>query len=219
MKGRDSAAKTLRAARSRQPDRVGVGFAKFLGVGIVILIVASLAFGAVVPTLIGNGERAPRTAQDPFGDDEIEAELRARIGQAPNDDAALAGLANVLAALGRGDEAIAFYERATRLAPTNTQYRLDFAATLRDIGRPADAEVQYWRVLELDSDDGGARLGLAELIEQNFPERLEEAKIEYRQLLELAPGSFYREEAERALERIDVDGGTPVSDAGAREGG
>lgn len=197
------------------PWRVAAGV--FVG-----LIVASLLLAAIGPAAFersGAGREGDGTTSD---GSEFEAELRRRVEERPDDPQAAVGLANLLTLEDRGEEAVDLYERAVALDPENGRYRLDFATTLVDLGRAADAEVQFRRALAINAGDAGARLGLASLLERADPVRRGEAVAEYRRLVAEEAGSYYAEEAGQGLARLGAAsaGATPAaSPAGAAMGG
>lgn len=214
MGGSGTGAPPKRPAGVRKRGPRWVDLPKVFGVGIVLLIVGSLVIGAIGPSLgtprsPSAGELSDDAARG-IVDGGLATELRARVEAAPEDAAAAAGLANLLAADGRAAEAVDFHERAVGLEPSNAQYWLDFGATLREMARPADAELQYRRALEIEPANGSARLGLAAALEAADPPRAAEAAVEYRRLIDDPPGSFYAEEAQRALDRLAGVAATPA---------
>lgn len=161
---------------------------------------ASLVFGAVGPQVFAPGEEGGAGVETAVGVGQLEQDLRDRLARNPEDAVAAASLANVLLLDGRTSEAVDLHERAVSLDPENIQYRRDFAATLVELGRYADAEVQYRRALAIDDGDGQARLGLARVLEETADDPA--AVAEYQRLIADQPGTFYAEEAQRALGRL-----------------
>lgn len=180
------------------------------------LIVASLVLAAVGPAAFGGGGQFGEVDGTTAGGMEYEAELRRRVEEQPSDPVAAVALANFLSLKNRGEvEIVDLYERAIGFDPENGRYRRDFAATLVQLGRAADGEVQFRRALAIDDRDAGSRLGLASLLERAQPARADEAIVEYRRLLREEPGSYYSEEAVQGLARLGAanGGGTPVGAA------
>src|SRR5829696_7881938 len=80
-------------------------------------------------------------------------------------------------AAGRGEQALALLERASREYPDKLDYRTEYfrvrdvltaqwlaqAEALRSGGQPDAAGMLYRRVLQLDAENARARLGLAQL--------------------------------------------------------
>ncbi len=187
------------------------------------MIVGSLLLAALGPATFRGTERQAGSAPPSAGAGELEAELRRRSEARPDDPEAAVGLANLLDLDKHGSEVVDLYERAIALDPDNARYRRDFGATLSELGRDADAEVQFRRALAIEPGDAGARLGLASLLERAAPVRREEAIREYQRLARDEAGSYYAEEAVQALARLGAGSAasppaTPPAAAGG-EGG
>lgn len=124
------------------------------------------------------------------------------VAQNPDDAQAQAQLASMMANSGRMQEAIPIYEEAIRLAPENPQHRLDFARALQANNMPADAEAQFLRVLEQDSDNHTAHYYLGRLYLDWQPSRQDEAIGHFQRVIEIAPDSFLAEQATNVLNTI-----------------
>lgn len=130
------------------------------------------------------------------------------VAQNPEDAAAQMLLASMLANSGRMSEAIPTYEEAIRLEPENAQFRLDFARALQTNDMSADAEAQFLKVLEQDPDNHTAHYYLGRLYLDSQPRRHDEAVAHFQKVIEIAPDSFYAEQATSVLDTIRP--GTPV---------
>jgi tetratricopeptide (TPR) repeat protein len=170
------------------------------------LVIGAVAVG--ITEFVGGGNNQ-QIAQDDFAQtvpDQTESEeenLRQRIEEDPEDYSAHAQLAVLLGNTGRVDEAINHYETALQGDPDDTALRLSFARMLEQRGYDLDAEIQFERVLEAESDNVEAMYMLAEIKERSQPPRQEEADELFEQVIETAPESFY---AEMAQERLAESG-------------
>ena len=72
----------------------------------------------------------------------------------------------VLSRIGRHDEAIDFYRRATRAQPDVSSYQYNLGAALQFKGAFEDALIAFDRCLELDPEDMRARIGRATIAKQ-----------------------------------------------------
>jgi len=94
-------------------------------------------------------------------------------------------LADVLAVLGRIEEARGEYLAALELDPVFAGIREDYAAFLAGTGRWDEALGEYRRAVELDPDAPLPRLRLAGALARNG--KLEEAAVQYRLVLQADP--------------------------------
>lgn len=124
------------------------------------------------------------------------------VAQNPDDSAAQALLASMLANSGRMPEAIPIYELILEQNPGNAEVRLDFARGLQSNGMTADAEAQFLRVLELEPDNHTAHYYLARLYMDWQPRRQEEAITHFQRVSAIAPDSFLAEQAQNVLDTI-----------------
>ncbi len=116
--------------------------------------------------------------------EEAAAAYETALLAAPDDTAAIEGLARTLLAGGRADEALASYQDAAAAALTpaeRTRWLMAAAAAQRGLGRNAAAEQSYQALLTQDPANTVARRALADLYLAD--ERLEEAVAQYRLLL------------------------------------
>jgi cytochrome c-type biogenesis protein CcmH/NrfG len=135
------------------------------------------------------GDREPEEAADGATDDLIE-EQRARLEENPNDVGAMGLLAELLAYDGKLSEAIAWYQKALELDPTNTAIRLAFGQTLAEADLRNDAELQFLKVLQAEPSNYEAHYYLAELYRFWDPPRSDDAAFHYRRVIEIAPDAF-----------------------------
>lgn len=172
---------------------------------VALLIVCSIIGGGVASVFQdrsfredaeNGGEDAPDDAAGGF-----EQSLRDAITTDPDDVAALASLANLLANDGRLAEAIDRYEDAIALDPENATIRFDFATSLAQAGRGPDAELQFRRVIAADPTSVEAHFYLAELYRAWQPPRTDEAVALYRRVVELAPDAYLADRAQDELRR------------------
>jgi Flp pilus assembly protein TadD len=106
----------------------------------------------------------------------------------PNDPAAHANLAQLLAAMGRRAEAIAQYEEAIRLDPQNAATRYDLANLLAVSGRDAQAILQYTAAAQLAPNDARIRINLGNLYLKQAD--WDKAIAAYAEALRAAPSAF-----------------------------
>jgi cytochrome c-type biogenesis protein CcmH/NrfG len=182
-----------------------------------ILVVCAIAGGGIAPFIA-----------DRFGDDgssgsdvdpeefnasqrsDLEDDLRREIAQNPNDVGRISLLAQVLASEGRIAEAIPLYEQALTIDPNNVRVRLNFGVSLSAAGKPADAEIQFLKILQADPNQPEAHYYLAQLYEGWDPPRTGEAIAHYQQVVSLQPAdTSIAQMAAAALAAIGV--GTPVA--------
>src|SRR5436190_247418 len=75
----------------------------------------------------------------------------------------LAALGNYLANTGRTSESVTWYEQALTLDPDNSTIRLDFARSLAEGEKRADAELQFQKVIAAEPNNAQAHYSLAGL--------------------------------------------------------
>jgi tetratricopeptide (TPR) repeat protein len=180
-------------------------------------VVGIIFVALIVCSLIGAG--LGNAFFDALGDDDppdpaeesrrTEQAWREEIERDPNDTVAMLALANLLANNGQLDEAITWYERALALDPENWGARFDFAQSLAEGGKHADAELQYRKVIEAQPDNERYHYFLADLYLNWQPPRTEEAIREYQAAIAAAPDSVIADEARAQLTALGVDAGTP----------
>ncbi|MGC8968649.1 MAG: ATP-binding protein [Thermus sp.] len=119
--------------------------------------------------------------KDPGG---AEAYLRRAVAAFPDDAEALGELAFALYLQGRHAEAKPLYEKSLALLDSH-DVRVRYARLLYHMGRPAEAEENYRRVLAQDPGNLDARWGLAEAVLALG--RAREAELLARQVLSLKP--------------------------------
>ena len=122
-----------------------------------------------------------RLPQDPKG---AEAFLRQAVEAFPDDAEAIGELAFALYLQGRRAEAKPLYERALALLDS-PDLRVRYGRLLYHLGRYAEAEENYRRVLAQDPGNLDARWGLAEVVLALG--RAKEAELLVRQVLGLRP--------------------------------
>lgn len=140
--------------------------------------------------------------EDPSQD--VIVEQQTIVASNPDDLEETLLLANLLGNSGRLVEAIPLYERATDLAPNDAGVRLSFARALADGSMGADAELQFTRALELDSDSQEAHYYLAELYRTWTPPRTDEAIVHYRRAADIDPTTLISERANTQLATFGV---------------
>lgn len=114
-------------------SRAGAGTAALIGAGLPITaLLLYLVFGTPV-ALLPEGPAGPATAQQGMAPGDIEgmiARVKERLASHPDDLEGWRVLARTYAALGRVPDALAAYERATRLAPDDADLLADHADVL-----------------------------------------------------------------------------------------
>lgn len=142
-------------------------------------------------------QTAKALARDKHWPEAAESWQRA-LALEPGDPAALIGLAEALAALGRG-EAAATAEAAAARAPRDARLQLSAAAVLAEAGQLDAAAAAAERARALSPEDAGPALRLGQI--RRDQGRLAEAAALYRRALELDPASaeawLYLSELER----------------------
>ncbi|MBI3661523.1 MAG: tetratricopeptide repeat protein [Acidobacteria bacterium] len=97
--------------------------------------------------------------------EEAEREYKTVLASAPNDSDVLQGLADVLTALQRFDEALTVLERAQDLLPRSAEVQVRRGRVLRAMGRTAEARTAFREALTLEPKNDEARAGLDSVAE------------------------------------------------------
>ncbi|MCL5288989.1 MAG: tetratricopeptide repeat protein [Acidobacteria bacterium] len=97
--------------------------------------------------------------------EEAEREYRTVLEAAPNDTDILQGLADVLMAQQRYDEAMALVERARDLQPRSAEVEVRRGRALRAMGRSEEARIAFREALALEPKNDEARAGLDSVAE------------------------------------------------------
>lgn len=137
------------------------------------------------------------------------ATQQAIVDQDPGNAAQQVSLAAMLANSGRMNEAIPVYEQAIKLEPDNVENRLSFAQALDMNGMREDAEAQYLKVIELDPRNHTAHYYLGKMYLSWQPRRTEEGVEHLTRVVEIAPDSFYAEQAQGILDTMGM--ATPIA--------
>lgn len=163
--------------------------------------------GSAILDARGTGDDGDAT-NVPDRESPLIQEQRDRIAANPNDAAAMALLAQLLANQGELTEAITWYERALGINPNDLAVRNAFARDLALAGNYRDAEFQYGRALEIAPNDAQALFNLAELYENWQPSpRIAEAIPLYQRVVATSPTSVVAERAAVQLQALGA--GTP----------
>jgi serine/threonine-protein kinase len=154
---------------------------------------------------------------------DAEVELRRAVELAPQNPAATSNLANLMATLGRLDEAVALLQRAIALEPLRSQNHFNLAMYLTALGRYDEAEAALRKAIELQpqSAQNYAWLAQIETLRGNSGPAVELAKQEtdpFWRTYALALAQFAngnRVEAEAALKKLidedAEDGGSQIA--------
>ena len=97
--------------------------------------------------------------------EEAEKEYRIVLESAPNDTDILQGLADVLLAEQRYDEAMALVERARELQPRSAEVEVRRGRALRAMGRSEEARKAFREALALEPNNDEARAGVESVAE------------------------------------------------------
>ncbi|MEI8153759.1 MAG: tetratricopeptide repeat protein, partial [Hyphomicrobiales bacterium] len=116
---------------------------------------------------------------------EAEAEYLAALARGPHDEAALFGLARLLAAQSRWDTAVSHYNTLHDLKPRRTDVLLGFGRCLERLDRAQDALAAYDKVLTLDPTNSNGLLYRGRLLRQLG--RTEEAIRTWQEICERTP--------------------------------
>ena len=203
---------TPRPQRRKPPARPQAPVNRSRTPAIYILVVSLVVFSLVLAALstvdwsgVLGGSEEPTPD---YNVDSISVQ-QTMVAQNPDDVAARALLASMLANSRRMTEAIPIYEAILKDDPVNAIVRLDFARGLQANGFPADAEAQFLRVLELQPENHSAHYYLARLYMDWQPRRQEEAIAHFQRVIEIAPDSFLAEQAQSVLDTAGK--ATPVA--------
>lgn len=128
--------------------------------------------------LAENARRANRTAQE-FSALATISELKT---SSVSDELRLAQILNEF---GKPELALEYFYRATKMAPDNPDARIEFGFGLLSLGKIAQAEPQFRRVIALQSEHALAHLGLGIVLEQ-LGEAVESAR-HLNRALEIQP--------------------------------
>jgi cytochrome c-type biogenesis protein CcmH/NrfG len=131
-----------------------------------------------------------------------EERIRARIAENPDDVNSMIVLADLLSNTGRGVESIQWFERAIEARPNDISLRVAFARALSRSSFNADAEIQLQHAINQQADHAESLFVLGELYENWTPPRLDDAKVQYQRILEVAPESPYAEQAQQRLDEL-----------------
>lgn len=210
-----SQSRPRRRPPNMRPEPRGNGSrAPLVYVAIVAIVVFSLILAGLSSVdwsgaLGGDNDPTPDYAVDTI------AMQQTVVAQNPDDLAAQGLLASMLANSGRMQEAIPIYERILERDPDNVEVRLSFAQSLQSNGMRQDAEPQFLKVIELDPNNHTAHYFLARLYMDWQPRREEEAIIHFRKVVEIAPDSFYAEQAQSVLDTVGQS--TPIASPAASD--
>lgn len=183
------------------------------------LVVMAIAGGGIAPfvadRLTNGGNDSDLDPQEYNASErsDLEDELRREIADNPNDVGRIRLLADVLSSEGRIAEAIPLYEQALAIAPDSIDVRLSFGVSLYSAGKPADAEIQFLKVLQTDPDNPEAHYYLGQTYESWDPPRMGDAVAHYQQVLTLAPGTSIAQRAGAALAALGI--ATPAASPAA----
>lgn len=113
------------------------------------------------------------------------AELQTALQSHPDDSGALYNLGNFLSGRRKFNEAISYYEAATRLRPDSILALVNSSLAYNAMGDNAGAEKALRRAIEINPRSSAAHLNLALLLGETG--RVQEAETEFRRVLELEP--------------------------------
>jgi len=189
-----------------KPSQLAAGAFAFL---IVFTLVASTLGTVVFDAARGRSDDIVENDADQL--DGLIQEQRDRLAADPDDTGAMGLLASLLANDGQISEATRWYEESLARNPNDIAVRLNFGRQLASNERPADARLQFQRVVEIAPpgvDRAMAHLELGRLAESAAPARLDEAISAYQAALTEGGDSFT---AEQARGRLAALLGTPVA--------
>lgn len=121
-------------------------------------------------------ERQARSGEDTSGAPRLS----------PNHNKAHYNLANVLAEMGRKEEALGHYRKALQINSNDINNRFNFAITLAEMGLIDQAAEQFSAILKVKPDHVKARLNLGQALAQKG--RVAEAALQYSEALRIEPG-------------------------------
>ena len=209
-KGRTQAdpkpASTLSGLRTR---RLGPIARIALGAGAVLatLGAAYLVYASDVPAVPGlSGTFAPEDGA-PVLDTARVGVLMEAIQTDPNDIAALQELGDLYFQVADYQTAASWEERVLAVAPDDVTAHLALGAAQYNLGNSADAEAHWRRVLEIDTADIDAvveaHYDLGFMYFSADPPDVDQTIAEWRQVVELAPGSDIAQTVSTHLETLE----------------
>lgn len=206
------------AKSSKPPKRQSIKLSRFQAIAAVatILLICALIGGVAGSIILDSfgGDDGDDTQNAVVNSEELLQELRQSAEANPGSPEAQAALANYLANTGSFEEAIPYYEQAIALAPENWAIRLDFAQSLMNNGKPADAMFQLDKILELDPRNAQAWFYRGQWLEATGEaDDLDDAIYAYQQVIRFDPESFIAEQATSALASLGVatPTGSPIA--------
>jgi tetratricopeptide (TPR) repeat protein len=135
----------------------------------------------------------------------------------PTDIALLQHQGDLYYQMGDYGFAAASMEKIIAIDPTNVKARLALAAGMFNLGRMAEAEGQWRRVLEVDPDNLEAHYDLGFMYLNQVPPDLAKVKAEWGQVLRIAPDSDVALSISEQMQRLGapLDAGSPPSSSAA----
>ncbi len=189
-----------------KPGQLAAGLIAAL---VVCSLVASTLGTVVFDAARGGSDDVAENDADQV--DQAIQDQRDRLEDNPDDTGAMGLLASLLASDGQIAEANRWYEEVLTRNPNDVTVRLNFGRQLASNDRPADARLQFQRVIEIAQqpvDRATAHFELGRLAEQAAPPRLDEAISEYQSTVSEGADAFV---AEQARDRLAELLGTPVA--------
>jgi tetratricopeptide (TPR) repeat protein len=135
----------------------------------------------------------------------------------PTDVALLQHQGDLYYQMGDYGFAAASMEKIIAIDPTNVKARLALAAGMFNLGKLAEAEVQWRRVLEVDPDNLEAHYDLGFMYLNQVPPDVENVKASWGEVIRIAPDSDVAQSILEQMKRLSVapdDGLQPPSSSG-----
>lgn len=196
--------------------RIGIGAAATVGVVAIVLVGYGFG-GSGLPPI--SGTPAPEASAAAEVDKARVAELMKKLEADPNDIASLQELGDTYYQVGDFETAGAWMERILAVDPKNVPARLALGAVLFNLGKSADAEKQWRQVLVVDPKNVEAHYDLGFLYLNQSPPDIAQVKIEWGEVVRIAPDSDVAKTISVHLKSLDAspapNGSAPASDTPA----
>jgi tetratricopeptide (TPR) repeat protein len=132
------------------------------------------------------------------------AELMEKIQADPKDVVSLQALADIYFLANEFETAGGFLEKILSIDSQDLTARLALGAVLFNIGQPDDAEDHWRQVLAIDPDNLEAHYDLGFLYLSRDPADVEQAKLEWARVVEIAPDSDIAKSVQQHLASFET---------------
>lgn len=183
----------------RRIRRLALGVAALVGVVVIAVVGYNLDGG---PRTASSPE--PGVAASPAVDMARVGELMRRIDADPNDVQSLQALADLYFEVNEFDIAGGFLEKILVIDPQDITARLALGAALFNTGRADEAEAHWRQVLAIDPGNLEAHYDLGWVYLSRDPADVAKAKVEWEQVIAIAPDSDIARSIEQHLSSLEA---------------